>query len=174
MSCGMYMSCWTPKMMAFPMPESPFPVGYFQVLIVSLRECLIFSVRIQTVEIKMQVGKVNRVTVSPVEQCAKPWEFRYTVPPNQRFWYLQVYMNPCQILVILTYNKGARENPQGFETWTLLICWGLVVFQRCMMPHVGQMYVPPCAPWLRRQGRYWYYWWCGKPRVSLNEVWNIM
>lgn len=72
--------------MILPMPESPFPVGYFQVLIVSVREYLIFSVRIQTVETKMvQVGKVNRVTVSPVEQCAKPWEFRYTVPPNQRF-----------------------------------------------------------------------------------------
>ena len=71
-------------MMVFPMAESPFPVGYFQVLIVSFRECLIFSVRIQTVEIKMQVGKVNRVTLPPVEQCAKPWEFRYTVPPQSK------------------------------------------------------------------------------------------
>ena len=62
-------------MIALPMPESPFPVGYFQVLIVSLREYLIFSVRIQTVEIKMQVGKVNRVTIRPGKQCAKPWEF---------------------------------------------------------------------------------------------------
>lgn len=85
--------------MILPMPESPFPVGYFQVLIVSVREYLIFSVRIQTVETKMvQVGKVNRVTVSPVEQCAKPWEFRYTVPQSEILISSSVYesmSNPC-------------------------------------------------------------------------------
>ena len=107
----------------------------------------------------------HRVTLPPVEQCAKPWGLQF--PPICLIsCSIGIHLNkPCHI-------KIKQGESTGFKKWTLLISWGLVVFQRCTMPHVGQMYVPPYVPWGRLQGLYWCWWWCGKPTVSLNGVCN--